>query len=240
VALHFDGPMVAGGLGYTVEELLAAPAAAPHSAGLEWLDLLTGGLEPGAVWAVVGPSGVGVTRLVVRLAVAAAATGDVLLANGHIGSRRLAGVVRESARRHGRTEDPLPMLASWLPTPTVGDDHWDGGCEQADVVVLDTWDEMWRPTTAPLSDAQRVADARWLRERARACGTALVLTARLPRWISPASPVASAHPAYDALVDVADVLLELDDGDDDDGQRRLTARVRGGGARREELPIGVL
>src|SRR5690606_20230941 len=83
------------------------------------------------------------------------------------------------------------------------DDRWDGGCEQADVVVLDTWDEMWRPTTAPLSDAQRAADARWLRERARACGTALVLTARLPRRTSPASPVASAHPAYRAIADGA-------------------------------------
>lgn len=239
MALHFDGPMVAGGLGYPVEELLAAPAATPHRTGLEWLDQLAGGIEPGAVWAGIGPAGVGVTRLVVRLAVAAASSGEVLLANGHVGSRRLAGVVREAARRHGRAGGAMPTLASWLPTPAVGDDRWDGGCERADVVVLDTWDEMWRPTTVPIGDAQRAADARWLRERARAHGTALVLTARLPRWTRAASPGASAHPAFDALVDIADVLLELDDGADD-GRRRLTARVRGGGARREELPVGVL
>jgi len=239
VALHFDGPMVAGGLAYAVDEILTVPAPVTHSTGLEWLDQLTGGIEPGAVWAVVGPAGVGVTPLVVRLAVAASSSGEVLLANGHVGSRRLAGVVREAARRHGPAGGPTPMVASWLPTPTIGADRWDGGCERADVVVLDTWDEMWRPTTEPITDAQRVADARWLRERARAHGTALVLTARLPRWTSPASPGASAHPACDALVDTADVLLELDDSDDN-GRRRLTARVRGGHANRGELPVGLL
>jgi predicted ATP-dependent serine protease len=238
VALHFDGPMVAGGLAFPVEEVVAAPAPRPHSTGLEWLDRLTGGIEPGAVWAVIGTAGVGVTRLVARFGVAAAATGEVLLANGHIGTRRLASVVHETARRLGQAGDALPMLASWLPTPAVGDDRWDSDCERAAVVVVDTWDEMWRPGAWPRSADHRIQDARWLRERARAHGTALVLTARLPRWTSPASAEAARHPAHDALVDVADVLVELDV--DDGGHRRVLTRVRGGRSSREDLPVGAL
>src|SRR5665647_3294771 len=54
--LHFDGPMVAGGLGYSVDELLATPAPATFHTGFDWIDQLTGGIAPGSVWTVMGLS----------------------------------------------------------------------------------------------------------------------------------------------------------------------------------------
>src|SRR5690606_16641917 len=95
--LHFDGPMVAGGLGYPVDEVLSSPRPATFSSGVEWIDQLTGGIEPGSVWTVSGPAGVGVTAFVRRLAVAAAQSGSVILANGHVPTRHLAQGVAHDA-----------------------------------------------------------------------------------------------------------------------------------------------
>jgi len=119
--LHFDGPMIAGGLGYSVEELLTSSAPATFHTGVDWIDQLTGGIAPGSVWAVTGPTGVGVTAFVTRLAVASARGSEVILANGHIPSRHLAELVQKGSLRDGGTAPSTPRVASWLPLPDVGD-----------------------------------------------------------------------------------------------------------------------
>ena len=230
--------MVAGGLGYNVEELVDSPAPATFSTGVDWIDELTGGIAPGSVWTVMGPTGVGVTAFVGRLAVASAQSGEVLLANGHLPSRDLARHTAEQRLVGERAVDRAlrrPKVASWLPVPDPGDDSWDGDCEHADVVVLDTWDEMWRPDRWRLSREARIADIRWLREVARGCGTAVVLTARLPHR-SPGAEPASTHWAAEAFDDIADVAIEVD-WETDTPWRVATVRVRGGGSRRDRIPF---
>ena len=234
--LHFDGPMVAGGLGYTVDEVLAEPAPVTSGTGVEWIDQLTDGIAPGAVWTVMGPTGVGVTTLAVQIAVASAHTGVVLLGNGHVGSRALAQQVLRGAHRDNDAAPPLPQLASWLPLPDVGNDSWDGACEGADVVVLDTWDEMWRPARWRLSREERIADIRWLREVARGCGTAVVLTTRLAHRGPGGAGPAPTHWAAEAFDDVADVSIELE-WEAGTPWTVATVRVRGGGSRRDRIPF---
>lgn len=79
--------MIAGGSGYTLAELGELPALLHASSGFTALDALTGGgLAPGAVWTVVGPPGIGVTSLVTQMAVSAAGTSRVALANEHLGT----------------------------------------------------------------------------------------------------------------------------------------------------------
>ncbi len=238
-SLHFDGPMVAGGLSYSVDDLLVAPGPPSLSTGVEWIDQVTGGVAPGSVWTVLGATGVGVTTLAARLATAAAASGTVILANGHVPSRSLARQAQQIARRFGQTQSQTPLamprLASWLPLPDLGDDSWDGDCERADVVVLDTWDEMWRPEHWSHTREQRLAGARWLREVARSARTALVLTCRLPHGSSGA-PRPDMHWAVEPFDDVADVSVWLDWSDDRSPWRELTVRVRGGRSARNRLP----
>ena len=226
--------MVAGGLGYSVDELLASPRPATFSTGVEWIDQLTGGIGPGEVWAVIGATGVGVTTFVRRLSVAAAQSGVVILANGHVSSRDLAKSIAYGVVPSDGCDPPAatPQIASWLPLPTLGTDVWDGACEQADVVVLDTWDEMWRPHDWARSREERIANARWLREVARSADTAVVLTARLPRS-QPSEP----HWAGEGFDDVADVTIVLEQ-EPDTPWRLATVRRRGGGSRRDRVPIG--
>jgi hypothetical protein len=239
-SLHFDGPMVAGGLSYRVDELLAAPGPPGLPTGVEWIDRVTGGLAPGSLWTVLGVTGVGVTTFATRLATAAAATGTVILANGHVPTRSLARQAQQAAGRLGQTEvqppSSLPRLASWLPLPNLGEDSWDGDCERADVVVLDTWDEMWRPEHWGHTREQRLASLRWLREVVRTNGTALLLTGRLPHGSSGA-PHPDVHWAVEPFDDVADVGVWLDWSDDGSPWREATVRVRGGGSARKRLPV---
>jgi hypothetical protein len=234
--------MVAGGLAYDVDELLAAPGPPASSIGVEWIDQATGGLTPGSVWTVLGATGVGVTTFATRLATAAAATGTAILANGHVPSRSLARQAKRAVARRGQTEDqgpsssaPLPRLASWLPLPSLGDNSWDGDCERANVVVLDTWDEMWRPEQWGHTREQRLASVRWLREVARSHGTALVLTGRLPHGSSGA-PRPETHWTVEPFDDVADVNVWLDWSDDGSPARMATVRARGAGSARNRLP----
>ena len=229
--LHFDGPMVAGGLGYPVDETLSSPRPATFSSGVEWIDQLTGGIEPGSVWTVSGPAGVGVTAFVRRLAVAAAQSSSVILANGHVPTRHLARMVAHDARTHQDADHSrLPQVASWLPLPTLGSDAWDDACRATDVVVLDTWDEMWRPGDWARSREERIADARWLRELARSAHTAVVLTARLPR-----TGTEAPHLTEDVFGDVADVQVSIDQ-EPDSPWRRATVHARGIGSSSERLP----
>jgi len=233
---HSDGPMIAGGLGHSVEELLASPAPTTFSTGVDWIDQLTGGIEPGSVWTVMGPAGVGVTTFVTRLAAAAARSSEVILANGHVPSRHLAALVQKAAQGDGGTTPSTPRIASWLPVPNIGDDFWDSDCERADVVVMDTWDEMWRPYRWQMSREERVADVRWLREVARNAHTAVVITGRLPRFAEPGASDTPRHWAEEAFDDVADVSIELGWGAGS-AWRLATLRSRSGGSRRDRLPF---
>ena len=235
-AIHFDGPMIAGGLGYSVEELLASPAPTTFHTEVDWIDQLTGGIAPGSVWTVMGPTGVGVTAFVTRLAVTAARSSEVILANGHLPSRHLAALVQKAAQRDGGTTPSTPRVASWLPVPDIGDDSWDGACEHADVVVLDTWDEMWRPDRWRMSREECIADVRWLREVARSVHTAVVLTARRPRVAEPGEGTIPRHWAEEAFDDVADVSIELD-WEAGSAWRLATLRSRSGGSRRDRIPF---
>jgi hypothetical protein len=141
---YFDGPMIAGGLGHSVEELLASPAPTTFHTGVDWIDEFTGGIAPGSVWTVTGEPGAGVTAFVTRLAVASARSGAVILANGYMASRDLARSVLAQETAFGGADGPesAPRIASWFPLPRPGDGFWDSDCERADVVVMDTWDEM--------------------------------------------------------------------------------------------------
>ena len=129
----------------------------------------------------------------------------------------------------------MPRLASWMPLPSLGNDSWDGDCERADLVVLDTWDEMWRPEHWGHTREQRLAGVRWLREVTRSSGTALVLTGRLP-YGSSGAPRPDMHWAVEPFDDVADVNVWLDCSEDGSPSRMGTVRVRGGGAARNRLP----
>jgi hypothetical protein len=232
IALHFDGPMVAGGLDYSAEEILASPKPATFSTGVEWIDQLTGGIGPGEVWTVMGPAGVGVTTFLRHLSLSAARTGSVVFANSHVPTRRLAqSIVDQRPPGEENPSPTAPQIASWLPLPALGADDWDGACRSADVVILDTWDELWRPHDWARSREERIADARWLREVARSAHTAVVLTARLPR-----SRQIEPHWSEDVVDDVADVTIELKQ-EPDSPWRLATVRRRGGGSRRDRIPI---
>jgi len=104
------------------------------------------------------------------------------------------------------------------------------------VVVLDTWDEMWRPDRWRMSREERIADVRWLREVARGCGTAVVLTARRPRVAEPREGTIPRHWAEEAFDHVADVNIELD-WEAGSAWRLAAVRSRSGGSRRGRIPF---
>jgi hypothetical protein len=238
--LHFDGTMVAGGLAYAADELAREPRPATFPTGVDWIDEFSGGIAPGSVWTVAGEPGVGVTTFVTRLAVASARSGAVILANGHVPSRDLARSVLAQETAFGGADGPesAPRIASWLPLPRLGDDFWDSDCERADVVVMDTWDEMWRADRWGMSREQRIADIRWLREVARNAGTALVLTSRRARHAGCDAGAGPVHWADEALDDVADVAIELAVNEGSPG-RSATVRARGRGDRVGTVRLGV-
>lgn len=236
--LHFDGPIVAGGGVYEPAEILAQVDSQRLPTGIEPLDDAVGGIAPGEVWTICGPAGIGVSSLVERCAAAAAQVGTVLLANGHLGSRALA----EHVIRGPLQARPGSLrIASWLPLPWLGDERWDGACEKADLVILDTWDEMWRPPHWGRSVEERIADARWLRELARRSGTALLLTARLALQdavTDGARTGGDPRGRYtEVFDDIADVAVELAAGDT---RRSVTvrARRRGGAAWSGPVALG--
>ena len=190
------------------------------------------------MWAAAGGPGVGVTAFVTRLAVASARSGAVILANGHVPSRQLAELVQKESLRDGGTTPSTPRIASWLPVPNIGDGFWDSDCERADVVVMDTWDEMWRADRWGMSREQRTADIRWLREVARNAGTALVLTSRRPRHAGRGAGAGPIHWADEAFDDVADVAIELGLDEGSPGCS-ATVRARGRGDCAGTVRLGV-
>ena len=225
--------MIAGGAGYTLAQLGELPHLLHTSSGLTQLDDLSGGgLVPGAVWTVVGPPCIGVTSLVTRLAVSAAATSRVALANEHLATHLVRERFLSSASAAGLHQGAVDSIevASWIPLPDPGcpDETWFGS--SYDVLVIDCYDEMVRPFAWPTGLAALRA-ARWLRELARRTNTAVVLTARAARLSGLGRPAFEdswhghwARPLFD---DIADLRLELSPGKD--GATAFLATARGVG-----------
>lgn len=240
-APHRDGTLIAGGLGYSLDELAALPPLLTHSSGHAALDrAVGGGLCPGSIWTLAASGGAGATTFAVQAAASAAKTGSVLIANGHVASHLLAMRLRDAADRVGLDAAGLRRIrtASWLPLPTwTGQPYdWDDQYRAADVVILDTVDEMVRPRQLHRwSDAAR-AQLRYLRELAQAANTAVVLTARTPPMPRPTGDwhidmtsfdaVCRMHWASPVFADVSDVGLRLVPSGP--SERRVVAYVRGG------------
>lgn len=204
--MHFDGPMIAGGHPYELDALLNAEAPSMLLTGIVALDDFTGGIERGSLWAISGLAGIGVSGLALALAANAASDGDVIVCNGHIPSRVLARRLATLAGKERRLR-----VASWfslLPEPPDG--LGDGTLEQADLVVVDTWDETWHAATWPGTRAELSRRLRWLRHLARDNGTAIVLTSRMPQARSD-DVVGWMADAFDDAADVYIAITAMDD-----------------------------
>jgi predicted ATP-dependent serine protease len=231
--LHCNGPVIAGGMAYSVAELAALPAQATHSSGLGPIDSLTmGGLPPGAIWTVVGPPALGVTAVVIQAAVHAARTARVGIANGHMATHLLREQILAAASltETDRAAADRIEIASWIPVPDFRCDEtsWFGAA--FDVLVIDCLDEMFHPGAWPDADSA-IRSARWLREMARRTNTALVLTGRAERMCSAGREAFEsawqrnwARPVFD---DVADLSLEFWFDDHGDVAFHASARGRG-------------
>lgn len=198
--------MVAGGLAYDLSALLQAPSPRRWPTGNAVLEKMSGGLEAGTVWAVTGPPGAGVTSLCATIAAGAAHAGaDVIVCNGHVPSRAMARRLASLTNERGAPSAEARLrVASWYPAiaePPDGTAPW----EQADVVVLDTWDETWHAAPWPATLSELVRSLRWLRYIARAHHTVLVMTARTPAQLGD-DVLGMLGDAFD---DVADVRVHL-------------------------------
>ena len=231
--LHRDGPMITGGLAYTVAELLALSPQTAVPSRLEPLDALTGGgLTPGVIWTVAGTPGRGVTSLVTKMAAHLAQTARVGMANDHMATHLLRDhlLMAASSARTDRTAVDRIEIASWIPIPDLRSDDpsWFGA--DYDVLIVDCLDEMLRPRESP-EGPMAVRTGRWLREMARRSHTALILTARgdrppdVGRWsFDRAWQSHWARPVFD---DIADMQFSLYDSE---GSRvGLHAMARGYG-----------
>lgn len=228
--LHFDGTMIAGGLGYSVDEVLAASALPTMATGVSRLDDIAVGIEPGAFWSIDGAAGIGVSSLALTIAIGAASTGSVILANGHIATRSLARRVCAQAPGVGASL----TIASWLSLPIAGREALSTECERAGLIVLDTLDEMWRPPGFRFDPELALVETRLLREAARSAGTAVLATTRT---------LASPHGGdglnpwmCDVLDDVSDVRISIYI-DPQSGLRYARIRVRGDGIVCGRVPL---
>ena len=199
--------MVTGGHDYELEDVLAAAVPARMPSGVRLLDEHTGGIEPGALWAVNGPSGAGVTTLVLTIAAAAAAGGaDVIVCNGHVPSVSAAARLSTLCDGAGR-----PRHSTWYPLlldPPAAFENT--AVERAALLIVDTWDETWHATPWPQTRASLTRRLRWLRHLARTHQTALVLTAR--SVAGPSDDVLGWLP--EAFDDAADVHITLSEPPD--------------------------
>ncbi len=228
---HLNGPMISGGIGYTLEDLggLATPEA--KSTGVAALDALSGGgMSPGEVWTLVGPAAVGVTTLAVQVAAAVGTVAQVLFANGHTPTHLLREHLEVAAGEAAGVTARI-QLASWIHFPIVEVEHepriWAGAGK--DLVVYDTLDETLRPGCWPVDTREGIERVRWLRECARSTNTTVLLTARMRKSLSRGrwafEEEWSRHWARPWFDDVADVSQEM--WQEDSGQRRLGIRARG-------------
>lgn len=220
-ALHRNGQMIAGGSGYSLAELALLNPLPLHPCGFPSLDELTGGgLAPGAVWTVAGPTGVGVTSLVSATAVAAGRSARVALANDHLATHLLRDRLQSASGK--------VAIASWVPLPDYrsAELSWFGA--NYDLLIIDCLDEMLRPAAWPKS-ASAISHGRWLRELARRSNTALVLTGRAerPRSSGRGAFERSWHSHWSRPVfdDIADVQIQL--WPDRNSNTRFLATARG-------------
>ena len=178
--LHFDGPMIAGGSAYGLAEVQDAAPSAQMATGIAVIDEVTGGIEAGAVWAVSGTPGTGVTSLVNAIAAHVALDADVVVCNGHVPTRALAADLAERVRRERPGADRAgPRVASWFRLSQEPPDD-EMAFDAKDLLVVDTWDETWHAAPWPASRAELVRRLRRLRCLARDHNTAILLTARTP------------------------------------------------------------
>lgn len=226
--MHFDGPMVAGGNDYDLNELLSAQPPATLPTGLPPLDEFTRGIEQGAMWTLSGVAGIGVSSLALTIAANAASTGQVIVCNGHLPTRAAA---RQLAHLAG--DGLQPRLSSWyslLPEPP--DPFSDSCLERCGLLVVDTWDETWHAAPWPHSRADLTRRLRWLRQLGRDHNTAILLTARTPA--APGNDVLGWM--SDAFADAADVTITITDTPD--VSRHASVRARGAGGTRFRCTAG--
>lgn len=175
-------------------------------AGLD--EATRGGLHSGALWALVGARGAGITNLALQIGLNAAQETPVLFVNDHIRPASL----RE--RCHALTSGNPGLLdaarknlgfASWVPPSPDG--HWRGDIAEPRLLILDTADDQNLPA--------------WHR-RARQQQTSIIVTYRQPATNHESSW--ATHPDYRTVMDEADVVLELTrQPASDDSHRMLTA-----------------
>jgi len=219
--LHFDGPMIAGGAAYQLADVLAAPRATRTASGISIVDEVTGGIEAGALWAVTGAAGLGVTSLVNAIAAHVALSADVVVCNGHLPTRALvADLARRAEQEETGTTRTSLRAASWYRL-WLGPPDDDISFDAKDLLVVDTWDETWHAAPWPASRANLVRRLRWLRYLARHHNTAILLTAR-----TTSGPSDDALGwMRDAFDDVADVRIDLRESG---GSVETHVRSRGG------------
>ncbi len=244
--LHMNGPMIAGGSGYTLGELAALPEHPVHSSGLPLIDeLCDRGIHSGEVWTIAAQSRMGATVLATQMAVAASRTAEVLFVNGHVGTRMMRDRVGRAAERSEAkaTAWERLRLASWEPQPTWTPDQpflhlrcRAGQAPHHHVDVFDTLDEAWSPHPWPTTAEERLQSLRSHREDSRWKDRAVVLTAR----VEPGPNFDSAwqrHWACAAFADVGDVQLEISI---DGIERQLLLYRRGGHSRRFTLNLDII
>lgn len=218
-------------MAYELSDLLAAPSERRMAVGSPLLDEITGGIAAGSLWAFSGPAGVGVTALVNTIAAHVALSADVVVCNGHVPTRRLAtnlaAQVGDQQPAGGRAR---LRLASWYRLLTEPPEDAIDGTLRPDLLVVDTWDEMWHTAPWPTTPSELVRSLRWLRYQAREHNTALLLTARI-RESATGGTLAWLGEAFD---DAADVRVRMHD----DFQRHVDIRCRGGKVGRGRLRTG--
>ncbi len=177
--------------------------------GLATLDAVLPTLEPGQLWAVVGPRGVGVTELalsLVRHAGTEQRAARVVVSNTHLP----AGAI---GSRLATTPSADLIVLDSLPLPEFGRvPAWaaSAGVCVVDLVVYDTVDEAYGDGHPPARDA--LAMMRELRRVARLQRTAVVATFR----VAPTEPDRAgaarawrAHPWHESVMDAGDVVVLL-------------------------------
>jgi hypothetical protein len=180
--------------------------------GLSRLDAALPVLEPGHLWAVVGPRGIGVSELCLCLARHAGTecrAARVIISNAHL-STGLVGT------RLGPTPSAEVILLEDLPLPEPGrGPAWatPAGVSSADLVVYDTLDEGWGDGHPPCR-GDALALMRGLRQAARRQHTAVIVTFRVAPTDPDRAGVTSAwrrHPWHEAATDAGDVVITLAD-----------------------------
>lgn len=225
-----------GGLIYSLDELAGAPEPPVAPSGIGALDAVFPGIAAGAVCAIIGMRGVGVTALAMtytrRFAAREAENpARAVFMNGHLPANVLAQrLATEQVEASGVS------VASWLALPgrdTTGTWDWvDSTVARAGLVVYDTVDESFPALREHVARRERVWAMRDLRDAARTSSKAVIATCR----VAPTSPslvdVSTSwlsHPMHEAVMDAVDIVITLADSPDPNHVRlvidsRITSR----------------